>query len=69
MGGSAGLLADCARELIAKGAPRVDLNCGCPAKCVTGKGAGSSLLKDPELVYKCVVSGCITKLACVQICE
>lgn len=31
-----------------KGAPRVDLNCGCPANTVTGKGAGSSLLRTPE---------------------
>ena len=37
-----------------KRAPRVDLNCGCPANVVTGKGAGSSLLRDPEDVYACV---------------
>jgi hypothetical protein len=33
----------------------VDLNCGCPAKSVTGKGAGSSLLRHPEHVYACIV--------------
>lgn len=27
--------------LLARGAPRIDLNCGCPASAVTGKGAGS----------------------------
>lgn len=35
-------------------APRIDLNCGCPANVVTGKGAGSSLLRDPALVYETV---------------
>ncbi|MCF7853019.1 MAG: tRNA-dihydrouridine synthase family protein [Simkaniaceae bacterium] len=38
-------------ELIRRGAPRVDLNCGCPSNIVTGRGAGSSLLKDPNLLY------------------
>jgi tRNA-dihydrouridine synthase C len=32
----------------ARHAPRVDLNCGCPSNTVTGRGAGSSLLKNPE---------------------
>jgi tRNA-dihydrouridine synthase C len=27
--------------LLDRGAPRIDLNCGCPASRVTGKGAGS----------------------------
>ncbi|GAX74575.1 hypothetical protein CEUSTIGMA_g2024.t1 [Chlamydomonas eustigma] len=35
-------------------APRVDLNCGCPANTVTGNGAGSSLLRTPEVLYECV---------------
>ncbi len=34
-----------------KGAPRVDLNCGCPSNTVTGRGAGSSLLKTPNLLF------------------
>ncbi|GFH29305.1 uncharacterized protein HaLaN_27943, partial [Haematococcus lacustris] len=37
-----------------KAAPRVDLNCGCPANTVTGHGAGSSLLRSPQLVHDCV---------------
>lgn len=41
-------------RLIANGAPRIDLNCGCPAGSVTGKGAGSSLLREPETVHRIV---------------
>eukprot|EP00892_Ulva_mutabilis_P006489 jgi/Ulvmu1/4211/UM019_0190.1 len=41
-------------RLIARGAPRIDLNCGCPASKVTGKGAGSSLLKDPDSLHELV---------------
>ena len=29
----------------------IDLNCGCPAPKVVGKGAGSALLSDPELFF------------------
>jgi tRNA-dihydrouridine synthase C len=36
--------------------PRVDLNCGCPANLVTGKGAGSSLLRNPYDVEACVAA-------------
>lgn len=48
-------------ELEKRGALRIELNCGCPSNTVTGKGAGSSLLKDPELLYKigqALVSSC-----------
>lgn len=48
MGSDPVLMADMAREMEARGAPRVDLNCGCPSNTVTGRGAGSSLLKNPE---------------------
>jgi tRNA-dihydrouridine synthase C len=42
MGSNPELLALAARYLVeVKGAPRVDLNCGCPANTVTGNGAGS----------------------------
>ena len=34
-----------------EGAPRIDLNCGCPSNTVTGRGAGSSLLKDPTFLH------------------
>ena len=36
------------------GCRRVDLNCGCPANTVTGRGAGSSLLQTPEHLAACV---------------
>ena len=54
MGSSPERLAAVVRALVSKGAGRVDLNCGCPANTVTGKGAGSSLLRDPGRVEACV---------------
>lgn len=56
MGGSPALLGQVAAQLVRQGAPRIDLNCGCPANAVTGKGAGSSLLRDPEKVYNCTAA-------------
>lgn len=57
MGSNPELLERCARFLAEEGgAPRVDLNCGCPANVVTGKGAGSSLLRDPRDVEACVAA-------------
>jgi tRNA-dihydrouridine synthase C len=52
MGSDAQLMADMAREVFQRGALRIDLNCGCPSNTVTGKGAGSSLLKEPQHLYK-----------------
>lgn len=55
MGSETTLLREASRILAHElRAPRIDLNCGCPANVVTGKGAGSSLLRDPELVYACL---------------
>ncbi len=51
MGSDPVLLKEMTHHLIERGAPRVDLNCGCPSNVVTGKGAGSSLLKTPDLLY------------------
>jgi len=57
MGSTPELLERCARFLAEEGgAPRVDLNCGCPANVVTGKGAGSSLLRNPYDVEACVAA-------------
>jgi tRNA-dihydrouridine synthase C len=52
MGSDPNHLSQMAVALEKKGAPRIDLNCGCPSNTVTGKGAGSSLLKTPDLIYK-----------------
>lgn len=52
MGSDTELMADMAREMERLGAPRIDLNCGCPSNTVTGRGAGSSLLKDPKLMHE-----------------
>ncbi len=52
MGSEPALMAQMAQALEARGAPRIDLNCGCPSNTVTGKGAGSSLLKTPERLHE-----------------
>jgi tRNA-dihydrouridine synthase C len=52
MGSDPDLMADMAREVAKRGAPRIDLNCGCPSNTVTGRGAGSSLLKEPDHLYR-----------------
>lgn len=52
MGSDPELMMEMTYHLAERGAPRIDLNCGCPSNVVTGKGAGSSLLKTPELIYK-----------------
>lgn len=54
MGDDPQMLAEATQALVERGAPRVDLNCGCPSNTVTGRGAGSSLLKDPEHLHRCV---------------
>ncbi len=51
MGSDTALMAAMAQELVLRGAPRIDINCGCPSNTVTGKGAGSSLLKDPNTLH------------------
>jgi tRNA-dihydrouridine synthase C len=50
MGSDPDLMADMARELLSRGAHRIDVNCGCPSNMVTGRGAGSSLLKEPSFL-------------------
>lgn len=52
MGSDLDLMSEMACEMELRGAPRIDLNCGCPSNTVTGRGAGSSLLKDPDLLYQ-----------------
>lgn len=52
MGSDPELMAAMAQEIEKRGAPRIDLNCGCPSNTVTGRGAGSSLLKNPDFLYE-----------------
>ena len=52
MGSDLDLMAEMAQELHRRGALRIDINCGCPSNIVTGRGAGSSLLKDPNTLYE-----------------
>jgi tRNA-dihydrouridine synthase C len=56
MGSDVDLVAQMGVELEKRGAPRIDLNCGCPSNTVVGRGAGSSLLKDPSDLYRVAVS-------------
>lgn len=52
MGSDPFLMGEMAKEIEKKGAQRIDLNCGCPSNTVTGRGAGSSLLKEPDFLHK-----------------
>lgn len=52
MGSDPILMAEMAKELVLRKAHRIDVNCGCPSNTVTGKNAGSSLLKDPNTLYE-----------------
>lgn len=52
MGSDPELMAAMAVEVEKRGAPRIDLNCGCPSNTVTGRGAGSSLLKEPNTLHE-----------------
>lgn len=52
MGSDPQLMAEMAQELALLGAPRIDINCGCPSNTVTGRGAGSSLLKNPDFLLE-----------------
>jgi tRNA-dihydrouridine synthase C len=51
MGDNPQLMAEMTERLVERGAPRIDLNCGCPSNTVVGRGAGSSLLQTPELLF------------------
>jgi nifR3 family TIM-barrel protein len=59
-------LAAAAAQVAAAGADVVDLNLGCPARGVVGRGAGAALLRDPERLEALVrrvrdaVPGCLS---------
>jgi tRNA-dihydrouridine synthase C len=52
MGSDCDLMGAMAQEIALRGAPRIDINCGCPSNTVTGRGAGSSLLKEPNFLHQ-----------------
>lgn len=52
MGSEPELMAAMAQEIASLGAQRIDINCGCPSNTVTGRGAGSSLLKEPNFLHE-----------------
>ena len=52
MGANPELMGAMTAALCKKNAPRIELNCGCPSNTVTGRGAGSSLLKTPDLLFE-----------------
>lgn len=51
MGSDPELMGAMAQEIERLGAPRIDINCGCPSNTVTGRGAGSSLLREPHFLH------------------
>ena len=67
MGSDPSLMGEAAFMLGEKGAPRIELNCGCPSNIVTGRGAGSSLLKTPSLLYNITKSMCNSTPAPVSV--
>lgn len=58
MGSDPDLMAEMAIEMQSRGAKRIDLNCGCPSNRVTGRGAGSSLLKEPDFLHEIAKAMC-----------
>ena len=50
------LMAIAARKAEVAGAQVIDINMGCPVKKITGKGGGSSLLREPELAQEIVTA-------------
>ena len=51
------ILAEAARRALAWRPDWIDLNMGCPAPKITGSGAGSALMKDPEKAGRIVRAG------------
>lgn len=51
MGSDPNLMAAMAVELEKRGAPRIDLNCGCPSHTVNRREAGAWLLRDPQRLF------------------
>ncbi len=54
MGGDPLLMAENAAFVAELGAPGIDINFGCPAKCVNRRDAGAALLQWPERLHQIV---------------
>lgn len=54
LGSEPQVMADNAQRAAELGAPGIDLNFGCPAKCVNRHRGGSILLDEPELIHAIV---------------
>ncbi len=54
LGSDPSAMADNACRAVALGAPGIDLNFGCPAKCVNKKNGGAFLLKDPQKLFNII---------------
>lgn len=48
------MLARAAEWVVARGAPLIDFNMGCPQRKIAGKGAGAGLLRKPDLAIQIV---------------
>ncbi len=57
-GASVEVMIEAARIAEQAGPELIDINIGCPVKCVAGRGAGAGLLKDPALM-EAIVAGII----------
>jgi nifR3 family TIM-barrel protein len=57
-GASVEVMVEAARIAERAGPELIDINIGCPVKCVAGRGAGAGLLKNPALM-KAIVAGII----------
>ncbi|MDO6462065.1 tRNA-dihydrouridine synthase [Granulosicoccaceae sp. 1_MG-2023] len=56
LGGDAAAMALNAVQAVTLGAPGIDINFGCPAKCVNRNDGGSVLLKEPERIGRIVAA-------------
>lgn len=56
LGADIGAMAANAVRAVRLGAPGIDINFGCPSRCVTRRNGGSFLLKDPNKIHDIVCS-------------
>ncbi|MFV2055293.1 MAG: tRNA dihydrouridine synthase [Thiohalomonadales bacterium] len=56
LGANPEMMAANAVRAVELGAPSIDLNFGCPAKCVTKKNGGAYLLRQPQAIHQIVKS-------------